>query len=77
MTRDTTTVINICFIFYLISTGLTKLLTVAGQVPELKRLPITVNTRMHSAVALSKLYDEMSNDKNRKYYDELCDKFVT
>ncbi|XP_033646594.1 protein unc-45 homolog B-like [Asterias rubens] len=62
---------------FLTNGGLTKLLTVAGQVPELKRLPITVNTRMHSAVALSKLYDEMSNDKNRKYYDELCDKFVT
>ncbi|XP_038051819.1 protein unc-45 homolog B-like isoform X2 [Patiria miniata] len=57
--------------------GLIKLLTVAGQVPELKRLPITVNTHMHSAVALSKLYDEMHSDKNRQYFDELCNKFIT
>ncbi|XP_022088916.1 protein unc-45 homolog B-like [Acanthaster planci] len=57
--------------------GLMKLLTVAGQVPELKRLPITANTRMHAAVALSKLYDEMHSEKNRKYYDELCNKFIT
>lgn len=56
--------------------GLLKLLEVAGQVPELKRLAITNNTRMHCSVAFDKLYNEMTGDKTRGYYEELCFKFV-
>lgn len=57
--------------------GLLKLLDVAGQVPELQRYSITKNTRMHCSVALDKLYNEMTGDKSRGFYEELCFKFVS
>ncbi|XP_070534226.1 protein unc-45 homolog B-like [Ptychodera flava] len=57
--------------------GLNKVLHVACQVPELNRLPITPNTRMHSSVLLNVLYDEMTGDKKREYFRELCHKFLT
>lgn len=56
--------------------GLHKLMNVAGQVPELKRLRVTSNTRMHASVALDKLYEEMRSDKQRAYYQDMADKFV-
>ncbi|XP_077989657.1 protein unc-45 homolog B-like isoform X2 [Glandiceps talaboti] len=57
--------------------GLNKLLHVACQVPDLKRLPITANTRMHCSVLFNLMYDEMGGDKKREYYRELCHKFIT
>nr|XP_054754346.1 protein unc-45 homolog B-like [Lytechinus pictus] len=62
---------------FLTNGGLHKLLTVSGQIPELKRLPVSPNTRMHASVALNKLYDEMRSDKQRAYYQDLADKFVS
>ncbi|XP_071854047.1 protein unc-45 homolog B-like isoform X2 [Apostichopus japonicus] len=56
--------------------GLLKLLDVAGQIPDEPRYPITTNTRMHCSVALDKLYNEMTGDKTRGFYEELCFKFV-
>ncbi|XP_033096200.1 protein unc-45 homolog B-like isoform X2 [Anneissia japonica] len=56
--------------------GLTKLLIVAGQIPELEKLHITKHTLMHASVALSKIYDEMISDKKREYYREICEKFI-
>ncbi|XP_072175845.1 protein unc-45 homolog B-like [Diadema setosum] len=62
---------------FLTNGGLHKLLTVAGQVPALKRLPVTPNTQMHASVALDKLYCEMRGDKQRAYFQDLADKFVS
>uniref|UniRef100_A0ABM0LYH0 Protein unc-45 homolog B-like n=1 Tax=Saccoglossus kowalevskii TaxID=10224 RepID=A0ABM0LYH0_SACKO len=57
--------------------GLNKLLHVACQVPDLKRLPITPNTRMRTSLLFEELYDSMLSDKNRAYYKELVNKFLT
>ncbi|XP_797752.4 protein unc-45 homolog B [Strongylocentrotus purpuratus] len=62
---------------FLTNGGLHKLMNVAGQVPELKRLRVTSNTRMHASVALDKLYEEMHSDKQRAYYQDMADKFVS
>ncbi|XP_072022397.1 LOW QUALITY PROTEIN: protein unc-45 homolog B-like [Amphiura filiformis] len=56
--------------------GLNKLLIVAGQVPELKRLGHW-QYRMHTSVAMDKIYEEMGSDKNRNYFKDLINKYLS
>ena len=50
--------------------GLQRLLEVAGTVPEHKTLQTSVNTRMHASLCLSKIYDDLTSDKERDLYKE-------
>ena len=42
----------------------------AGTVPEHKTLTVTANTRMHTSLCLSKIWDDLSSDSERDQYRE-------
>lgn len=59
------------------SAGLTKILQVAGTVPELSEgPPLTDNSHMSCSVLLSKLYDDLNSDKERDNFIKLCEEYV-
>ncbi|KAK2185884.1 hypothetical protein NP493_219g00021 [Ridgeia piscesae] len=57
--------------------GIQGLLEVAGTIPEHKTLPITTNTRMHTSLCLSKIWDDLMNDKERDLYREAVNGYFT
>uniref|UniRef100_A0A672G3A3 UNC-45/Cro1/She4 central domain-containing protein n=1 Tax=Salarias fasciatus TaxID=181472 RepID=A0A672G3A3_SALFA len=62
---------------WVIDQGLTKILQVAGTVPELSDGPaLTDNTQMSCSVLLSKLYDDLNGDKERENFYKLCEEYV-
>ncbi|GFR82849.1 Unc-45-like protein A [Elysia marginata] len=60
---------------FLDTQGVENLLTVAGTQKEFKTLPITKNSGMHASVALSKIYDDLVNDKLREKFKEKCHEY--
>ena len=49
-----------------------NLLTVAGTQSEWKTLPVSSQSSLHASVALSKIYDDLANDKMRDKFKEKC-----
>lgn len=59
------------------STGLKKILEVAGTVPEITDgPPLTDNTPMNCSVLLNKLYDDLKSDKERENFNKLCEEYI-
>lgn len=56
-------------------TGLQALLEVSGTIPEHKALSTSQNTRMHASLALQKIYEDMSNDKEREQYRDTVNQY--
>lgn len=55
--------------------GLLKLLHIACQVPEQCDYPVTMNTRQHVSIFLTRLYDDMLFDTRRAIFKEKVDQF--
>uniref|UniRef100_A0A915MBV5 UNC-45/Cro1/She4 central domain-containing protein n=1 Tax=Meloidogyne javanica TaxID=6303 RepID=A0A915MBV5_MELJA len=51
--------------------GLYKMLHLATQIPELCDYPVSVETRQHVAIFLTRLYDDMVFDQRRALYSEV------
>ncbi|CAG5124054.1 unnamed protein product, partial [Candidula unifasciata] len=58
--------------FFMETQGVENLLTVAGAQKEFQTLPISPESSMHASVALSKIYDDLANDKLREKFKEKC-----
>lgn len=59
--------------------GLQRLMEVASELPEYKyetSMDITDSTRTLTSVCLGRIYENMYNDENRKYYLENIDDFI-
>ncbi|BFZ11471.1 hypothetical protein BsWGS_14510 [Bradybaena similaris] len=61
--------------FFLETPGVENLLTVAGTQKEFKTIPINPESSMHASVALSKIYDDLANDKLREKFKEKCHEY--
>uniref|UniRef100_A0A915DSP8 UNC-45/Cro1/She4 central domain-containing protein n=1 Tax=Ditylenchus dipsaci TaxID=166011 RepID=A0A915DSP8_9BILA len=55
--------------------GLFKLLHIASQIPEQCEYPVTADTRQHTAIFLTRLYDDMVFDTRRTIFKEKVDQF--
>ncbi|XP_062855183.1 protein unc-45 homolog B [Trichomycterus rosablanca] len=62
---------------FTIDHGLTKILKVCGQVPDLPdQLPMTENTQLIASVLLNKLYDDLRCDPERDNFRDICDEYI-
>ncbi|CEF60967.1 Armadillo-like helical domain and Tetratricopeptide-like helical domain and Tetratricopeptide repeat-containing domain and Tetratricopeptide TPR2 repeat and Armadillo-type fold domain and Tetratricopeptide repeat and UNC-45/Ring assembly protein 3 family-containing protein [Strongyloides ratti] len=57
--------------------GLSKLLHVSSQIPELCEYPVSIDTRNHLAICLQRLYDDMVFDTKRNIFKEKVDTYFT
>lgn len=55
--------------------GIQQLLTVAGSVPENKTLSVTVNSRMHVSLLLSKIYEDLISDQEREKFQDAVEAY--
>ena len=64
------------FCFFFFTSAIDRLLTVAGTQKLFKTLAITELSRMHASVALSTVYDDLINDKQREQFKNKCSNFL-
>jgi hypothetical protein len=57
--------------------GLLKLMDVACQIPEQCAYPVSLETRQHVSLCLSRLWDDMVFDENRDQYKAVCNDYMT
>lgn len=63
---------------YVVDNGLSKILKVVGQVPDLPScLPLTDNTRMLASILINKLYDDLRCDPERDHFRKICEEYIT
>lgn len=63
---------------YVVDNGLSKILKVVGQVPDLPScLPLTDNTRMLASILINKLYDDLRCDPERDHFRKICKEYIT
>uniref|UniRef100_A0A0B7B3H2 Protein unc-45 homolog B n=2 Tax=Arion vulgaris TaxID=1028688 RepID=A0A0B7B3H2_9EUPU len=60
---------------FLETEGVENLLIVAGTQKEFKTIPVNPESSMHASVALSKIYDDLINDKLREQFKEKCHEY--
>lgn len=53
--------------------GLFKVLHIACQIPEQSDYSVSIETRQHVSIFLTRLYDDMVFDKRRAIYQEKVD----
>ena len=59
--------------------GVEKLLHVCSELKEFNyesSIPVTDNTRMTTAICLSKVYENMYDDKQKKVFNDVVDEYV-
>lgn len=60
---------------FLDTEGVENLLCIAGTQTDYKTLRISPQSHMHASVALSKIYDDLCNDKLRERFKEKCHEY--
>ncbi|XP_021343460.1 protein unc-45 homolog A-like [Mizuhopecten yessoensis] len=60
---------------FLETEGLEGLLAVAGAIKQHETLPVTENSKMHAAVALSNIYDDLYSDKEVDKFKSKCSEY--
>lgn len=57
--------------------GLQKLLEISGSIPDDPIVPCTNNTRMHTTLLLSKIYDDLWGETEYEIYKKIVDDYFT
>ncbi|XP_033727362.1 LOW QUALITY PROTEIN: protein unc-45 homolog A-like [Pecten maximus] len=60
---------------FLETDGVEGLLAVAGAIKQHETLPVTENSKMHAAVALSNIYDDLYSDKESDKFKAKCSEY--
>lgn len=55
--------------------GIQRVLEVAGTVREHKTLPTTENSRMHASLLLSKVWEDLFQEKDQNAYRDAVDAY--
>ncbi|CAD5124204.1 DgyrCDS12504 [Dimorphilus gyrociliatus] len=57
--------------------GLQKLLEISGSIPDEPIVPCTTNTRMHTTLLMSKIYDDLWGESEFDMYKKIADDYFT